>query len=347
MKDIRDGKMSIFGGPDDTGVSPSEGLALVTNQSEFNQLREFFLPTQPEGTTGFARRLNPEKFYIACRWNFSETSRAFLRETFVTVTNPANGKSAQAKPVDFGPSLATGRVTDLSPGLANHLGLETDQRCIVEIPLPSSDPDQPASPDPVLPPVDGLPLPSPFASRLATIAKQEFDQFGGTDEGQTPLRERIRNYYDFLGFDFESVEVPWSAVFISFCVKKAGAVSSEFDFSPEHSQFVFQAIQNAARGEGVFRGFDFTTQSVRVGDILHSNRPSGTFDFDFAAAHRDYPSHSAIVVARGIDHNGKFAMTVGGNERNTVGLRRVTLNASGVAVQRSDEKFISIIKDLK
>jgi hypothetical protein len=44
----------------------------------------------------------------------------------VEVTNPANGKRAYAKPIDWGPDETTRRVADLSPGLAWHLGLKTN-----------------------------------------------------------------------------------------------------------------------------------------------------------------------------------------------------------------------------
>lgn len=132
---IISGKMSTFGGPDDTGVGPGEGLALVT-PSNFNTVKEFFRATQPPGTTGLARRLDPKTFYIACRWDYEKTPKSHLVGTLVTVRNPANGLEAKAKPIDFGPSLATGRRADLSPGLAEHLGLETDEVCVVEVPLP-------------------------------------------------------------------------------------------------------------------------------------------------------------------------------------------------------------------
>ena len=54
----------------------------------------------------------------------------------MTVTNPKNGKSELAKPVDWGPNQNTGRVADLSPHLARVLELDTDDECQVEITLP-------------------------------------------------------------------------------------------------------------------------------------------------------------------------------------------------------------------
>ncbi|RYD32498.1 MAG: hypothetical protein EOP86_15570 [Verrucomicrobiaceae bacterium] len=128
------GKMSTFGGPLDFGVSASEGLALFDRPDLRDPLhRGLFLPTQPPGTSGLARRLNPDRFYLACRWSYAQTPREFLRNCVATVTNPRTGQSAEARPADWGPHTDTGRATDLSPGLAAHLGLETDDICLVEI----------------------------------------------------------------------------------------------------------------------------------------------------------------------------------------------------------------------
>jgi hypothetical protein len=161
------GKCSYFGGPKDTGVAADEGLALI-ERSDFGhgQFGGLFLPTQPEGTTGLARALNPDAHYIACRWDYSETSRKYLQGINVTVKNPVDGKVASdVRPVDWGPNAKTGRVADLSPGLMAFLGLNTDDTVEVDIPLPSLGPTQP--PGPVTPsaptqsaPVSGYPVPS-------------------------------------------------------------------------------------------------------------------------------------------------------------------------------------------
>lgn len=130
----RSGKMSVFGGPADTGVSPSEGLALI---DDIGQAPDgLFLNAQPDGTTGLARRLDPEAMYLACRWDYAVTPKAFLRQAKVRVS--VEGKPpVDAHPVDWGPNVRTGRVVDLSPGLAKKLGLDTNDECKVEIPLPA------------------------------------------------------------------------------------------------------------------------------------------------------------------------------------------------------------------
>lgn len=117
------GKCSWFGGPDDEGVSPSEGLAFIY---ELDDAPDLFLPEAPPGTTGLARRLDPEEFYIACRWDYSVTSKEDLLKLRARVRAPKTGKSAIARPADWGPDEDTGRVADLSPGLLDYLGITTD-----------------------------------------------------------------------------------------------------------------------------------------------------------------------------------------------------------------------------
>ncbi len=128
------GSMSTFGGPMDTGMSPSEGLALFDPQDLTDPRFEgLFLSDQPPDTTGLGRRLNPDKFYLACRWDYTVTSRSFLRNVLAFVQSVSTGQVEQASPVDWGPNTDTGRVADLSPGLAAALGLNTDDDVIITI----------------------------------------------------------------------------------------------------------------------------------------------------------------------------------------------------------------------
>jgi hypothetical protein len=135
------GKMSYFGGPNDHGVAADEGLALF-EQSDTAKYQRLFLATQPAGTTGLARRLNPEVHYIAMRWNYDLTTRAYLRDARVMVRNPETEREAFAQPVDWGPNIKTGRIADLSPSLAEYLGLKTDDQCVVTVPYPGDAPLQ-------------------------------------------------------------------------------------------------------------------------------------------------------------------------------------------------------------
>lgn len=129
------GRMSTFGGPKDTGMTPTEGLALYETASGFVKagIGDWLLSASEAGASGVGRRLNPAKPYVACRWDYKITMKAFLRTALIHVTNPKNGKTEIARAVDWGPNAKTQRAADLSPGLAKALGLETNDECLVEV----------------------------------------------------------------------------------------------------------------------------------------------------------------------------------------------------------------------
>lgn len=127
------GTCSHFGGPDDTGVSASEGLAFIYEINEENQY--LFLPFQPSGTTGLARRLNPAVHYCAMRWDYSVHPKNTLLSKAALVRNIETGFALTCVPADWGPhEEKTGRIIDLSPSMMLDLGLETDD--VVEVTFP-------------------------------------------------------------------------------------------------------------------------------------------------------------------------------------------------------------------
>ncbi len=145
------GKCSTFGGPHDTGSgNPAEGLAFIS-ASDIPNFQEILLP----GAHGDAlfRQLDPDSDYFACRFDYTETPKNYLKTIHGTVKNTRTGQSAAARPADWGPNAKTGRVADLSPGLAKKLGLNTDDTVEVSIPLPAGGPTQP-----IQPPVGGTVL---------------------------------------------------------------------------------------------------------------------------------------------------------------------------------------------
>ena len=133
---IFEGTCSWFGGPDDTGVAPDEGLAFIY---EVDAAPHLFLPVQPPGTTGLARRLNPEVYYVACRWDYDITPKEMLDDPDkrALVIAKKTKRMALAWPADWGPhEEKTGRAADLSPALMEHLQIETDDEVIVIYPAP-------------------------------------------------------------------------------------------------------------------------------------------------------------------------------------------------------------------
>jgi len=133
------GTVSWFGGPNDTtGVAADEGLAFIY---EYDMAPHLFLDYQPAGTTGLARRLDPEVFYLACRWDYDKYPKPSLLEHMALVRAPSTGREFLAYPADWGPhEEKTGRAADISQGLMAALGIETDD--IVEVVYPAADVSQ-------------------------------------------------------------------------------------------------------------------------------------------------------------------------------------------------------------
>ena len=90
-----EGKMSTFGGPHDFGMAADEDLALFTRRDLQDQKYAYlFLPAPPPGTCGVGRRVNPDQYYFACRWNYADTPKEFLRRALVRVENPQLNRQA-------------------------------------------------------------------------------------------------------------------------------------------------------------------------------------------------------------------------------------------------------------
>lgn len=129
------GRISIFGGPYDKGMAPTEGLALWEHH-EANRRPDLFMPRPQEPDLGTSQRLRwLTACYFAYRFDKS-TPRALLQRQPWMFTNPLNGLRAYGSLVDFGPGEWTGRTFDISPKLAVLLRVKTDS--ILEgCPMPS------------------------------------------------------------------------------------------------------------------------------------------------------------------------------------------------------------------
>lgn len=184
-----------------------------------------------------------------------------------------------------------------------------------------------------------------FQKKLASIAQGQYDRFHLLRENQEPLSSQIKAYWRGIGLAFPGVDVPWSAVFVSWCVKNAGATAAQFRFSAAHSQFVHAAIANAEAGKGVFHGRRPGEYAPKVGDLLQNNRGGKRLDFDFARTHRSYASHSAVVVEVGTDTRGRYLRTIGGNESDSVGLKEVRLTSKGL-VRNDGGLYIAVVETL-
>jgi len=188
---------------------------------------------------------------------------------------------------------------------------------------------------------------TPYVQLLVKTAKDQYNTYKNYVETDPELTAQIKVYWTNLELPFPGVETAWSAVFVSWCVKHAGATSAEFEFSDAHSVFVFRAIHNRNAGSGVFRGYNFNEIAPDLGDILQNNRNGNQYNYAYASTHGSYLSHSAIIVDKGVDATGSYVTTIGGNESNSIRTKRISLDANGMIAQRAASPFICLIRDLK
>lgn len=184
-----------------------------------------------------------------------------------------------------------------------------------------------------------------YQKRLASIAQLQYQKYRLLRENEPPLSTQIEAYWTDLGLPFPGVSTAWSAVFVSWCVKQAGATPQQFPFSSQHSRFVHAAIKNARNGSGVFHGHEVGAYAPKLGDIVQNNRAGNRYDFRHAETHVSYASHSAVVYEVGVDNRGRYLRTIGGNESDSVGMKEVRLDSAG-RIKNPAGLYIAVIETL-
>ena len=188
---------------------------------------------------------------------------------------------------------------------------------------------------------------SVFTDKVASQCRTELARFnnGEGTETEDPFFKFVGEYWSF-GLDGRTTfqdsrgrpfRPAWSAAFISFIMRKAGA-GDEFFYSEAHIHYAVKAIRDAQNGvPAKFLGRDPTIQKPKVGDIINAGRGDSA-GVTFATVLRKYgkdpvpngnflASHSDIVVS--IDAANKKLKTVGGNVGDSVSEKTWTLKADG------------------
>ncbi|MDH2351558.1 DUF2272 domain-containing protein [Bradyrhizobium sp. SSUT18] len=187
--------------------------------------------------------------------------------------------------------------------------------------------------------------PTLFKTQFVQLARQESEALSGRCRGDQELEIRIESYGRSIGItDIASFQQHYSAVFISWCMRTAGASEAEFPTALSHSKYAQFAVQNADAEQGAFQARRIEAYAPQLGDILHVNRNNGKVTFDRILA-GSYFSESGIVI----DIVPRKALIVMGNQEpcGNVGTEELALADSGLLIQRGRNPLIAVIEVLK
>ena len=175
---------------------------------------------------------------------------------------------------------------------------------------------------------------------IVQVAQAEFARwnFGQTDESDPRMRPVLEAYWRATPMGVPTTpnwwsNVAWSAAFISWVMKTAGA-GSNFRYSSAHTDYVGDAKRNRlANNTNPFKAYRITEVAPRVGDLVCVERQDGNgnwsgvnydnVDQGFRASHCD------IVV----EVQAGQLITIGGNVSDSVSDTPVRIDGNGRVIQ--------------
>ncbi|MEL7098886.1 MAG: DUF2272 domain-containing protein [Pseudomonadota bacterium] len=161
------------------------------------------------------------------------------------------------------------------------------------------------------------------------IAAAEWERFGRGRgrEHVAPFAGYVGEYWAEIGYTYTGADrnVPWSAAFISFVFSRAGYTGMRF--AAAHARYINEAIVARETGDTSrdFHGYRLSERRPQIGDLIARRRTSAAIDYDYAAQHDAFKSHTDMVIAVG---NG-YVDAIGGNLAHSVRTQRYRTDAAG------------------
>jgi|HubBroStandDraft_6_1064221.scaffolds.fasta_scaffold167964_2 hypothetical protein len=198
-----------------------------------------------------------------------------------------------------------------------------------------------------------------FASGVYDTATGEWKFFGqqtydvnghkthaGHTEGEDGWYQRVGQYWlvgtNTHGIDGTDHDWPWSAAFISWVMKQAGA-GDRFHYSTQHSVYIAQGIRDflQKRQDAGYWTERLSDAKPAIGDIVCWARQAG-IDYDHQNG-GDYAGHADIVV----EVDAGQVWIIGGNVGDSVTRRPLGLDANGYlkSVVVNGENLFGIMKN--
>lgn len=199
--------------------------------------------------------------------------------------------------------------------------------------------------------------PSPLCAAIARVALEQFSRWrpGGaaalveTSPAASPI---LREYYRVgIGATVTDADMrstvyqdahPWSAVFISYVMRTAGA-GPAFAYSAAHQTYIRAARQNRLSGNTAnpFWAFRATEIAPRLGDLVCASRLNSGATYDNIGDPQYRATHCDVVVEC---QPGRIRV-VGGNVSQTVGDKWLsTLPDGRLSLAGSQSTFFAVIR---
>ena len=175
---------------------------------------------------------------------------------------------------------------------------------------------------------------SSLNQNMVSIALQEWQRWGqgSIQESDPAIRSVLLDYWltganvHRGGKKWWSAH-PWSAAFISWVIKKAGAGKS-FRYSAAHSYYIAWAKQNRlSNNSSPFKAYRLNEAKPRPGDLVCKSRAGSGATYDTIKP--GMKTHCDIVIQVHPDH----LVTIGGNVKQSVHATQVKLDANGYVNQ--------------
>lgn len=182
-------------------------------------------------------------------------------------------------------------------------------------------------------------------SRIAQVAMQEWQRWGNgsINESDPRMRSTLEDYWRVATRSVPGTAswwsaIPWSAVFISWVMAKAGA-GSNFSYGSAHTTYVAAAKRNRLAGNSnPFKTYRIDEVAPQVGDLVCQERENSGVSYDNVDDGNFRASHSDIVVEA---LPGKLTV-IGGNVSNTVG--RKTISTSQSSGRLNGRPYYAVLK---
>ena len=191
---------------------------------------------------------------------------------------------------------------------------------------------------------------SNFKTKLINLANAEFNKWNRNGvkikEGNQDTIQDLRKYWKtgagINGSDNYYNNNAWSASFISYLMKQAGA-ETDFKYNSSHSVYIREAVNNRKQNNSKkFKAYRPNEVDVQIGDLVCYPRQAGV-NYDTSSA---YMSHCDLIISI----NNNTAVGVGGNVSNSVSKSNYALKNGKIDKTKDKNSYggvFTVIKNLK